>query len=83
MKQMSLDMNINNQAVTVCFDWYGEEPDWENMEVLSILPCAVFPKMFYTVIINDLLSDDDWKKIEHEIYWNEDKLKQQAMDQEY
>ena len=35
---LSLNMNIENTSVTVLFDWYGEEPDWEGMEVIALLP---------------------------------------------
>ena len=31
--EVDLIVNIENTAVTVLFDWYGEEPDWESMVV--------------------------------------------------
>lgn len=83
MSTLSLNMNMNNQAVTVLFNWYGEEPDWEGMKVIAWLPSAFDLNVKFHVDIADVISDDDWKKIEHEIYWNEDKLKRQAMAQEY
>jgi hypothetical protein len=76
-------MCLNNAAVTLQFYWFGEEPEWDDMEVVAFMPTAGNPNVKIYVDVADVLSDDDWKKIEHEIYWNEDKLKQQAMDQEY
>lgn len=80
---LSLNMNIENTAVTVLFDWCGEEPIWESMEVIALLPTPEPNKAKYWVTINDLLSEEQWKHIESEIYWNEDQLKRQAEENDY
>jgi hypothetical protein len=80
---LSLNMNINNCAVTILFDWYGEEPDWEGMEVIALLPTPEPNKAKYWVTINDLLSNKDWDDIRGELYWNEDQIMKQKADNEY
>ena len=82
MSQMVLNTTLNNADVSIEFDWYGEEPDWESMEVYALLPAAVKPGKFI-VKVNDVLSDHDWIKIEEQIYLNEDKLKREALKNEY
>lgn len=76
-------MNIENTSVTVLFDWYGEEPDWEGMEVIALLPTPDPSLAKYWVTINDVLSDEQWRHIEMEIYRNEDELKRQVKDNEF
>lgn len=76
-------MNLNDSIVTVEFDWYGEEPDWDGMSVHALLPSANTPEAKHWVKINDLISDDDWVKIETEIYFRENELKRQIKDYEY
>ena len=83
MSILSLDMSIRNCVVTLEFNWYGEEPDWEGMTVMGLLPSAVTPEAKHWVKINDLLTDDDWSDITAEIYWNEPDLKRQAEEHEY
>jgi hypothetical protein len=83
MSMLSLNMNINDCAVTVEFYWYGEDPDWETMIVNALLPSTVAPEAMYWVKVNDLLSDNDWNAIEAEIFWNKDKLQIQAHEQDY
>lgn len=83
MTRLSLDTFLNDCDVTVEFYWYGEEPDWESMDVFALLPSAVAPETKHLVKVNAVLSDDDWIKIEHVIYENEDKLKRQAEKYEY
>ena len=84
---MSFDivMNINNQQVTVLFDWAGKDedggPDWDTMKVVALLPSTIDTK--HWIVVNDLLSDDDWKNIESEIYLNWKELERQANEQDY
>ena len=80
---LSLNMNIENTAVTVLFNWYGEAPDWDGMEVIALLPTPEPNKAKYWVTINDVLSDEQWKHIEMEIYSNQDQLKRQSLKNEY
>lgn len=80
---LTWDMNINNCAVTIIFNWNGDEPDWEGMEVIALLPTPEPNKAKYWVTINDLLSDEDWKNIECELFWNEDELMRQRADNDY
>ena len=85
--KMSFDihMNINNQQVSVIFDWSGKDedggPDWDTMKVLALLPGAVSEK--HWVVVNELLSEDAWRKIEIEIYSNWKELERQAYQQDY
>ncbi len=83
MTTLVWNMSIRNCAVTLEFNWYGEEPDWEGMTVMGLLPSAVAPEAKHWVKINDLLTDDDWSDITAEIYWNENEFKRQALEQEY
>jgi hypothetical protein len=91
MSQMVLNTTLNDANVSIEFDWYGEEPDWESMEVFAWLPAWSVDKkrswprqMEMSVVkINDVLSDHDWIKIEEQIYLNEDKLKREALENEY
>lgn len=80
---LSWNMNINDCPVTILFDWYGEEPDWDGMEVIALLPTPEPNKAKYWVTINDLLSDEDWNKIRDELFWNEDEFIRQAREDEY
>lgn len=80
---LSWDMNINNCAVTILFNWWGDEPDWEGMEVIALLPAPEPLEAKYWVTINDLLSDSDWDKIRDELFWNEDELMRQKADNDF
>ena len=80
---ISLVMNLNDSIVTVEFDWYGEEPDWDDMSVNALLPSVNTPEGKHWVKVNDLISNDDWVKIETEIYLRERELKRQVEDYEY
>lgn len=82
MSKMVLNTTLNNADVSIEFDWYGEEPDWESMEVYALLPAAIKPGKFL-VKVTDVLSDHDWIKIEEKIYLNEDKLIREALKNEY
>lgn len=82
MNTLSLNMNINDCPVTLEFRMIKDEPDWDTFKVMALLPSAGTEAKHW-VIINDLLSDDDWISIEYEIGWNYDKLVRQAMEQEY
>jgi hypothetical protein len=92
MNSLSLSMPLNEGEVVVEFDWYGasddSEPDWETMEVWALLttqvPAAVAgPHEKRWVKINDLIHEQDWLKIEKEIYQREDELRQQAYENLY
>lgn len=76
-------MNINNCAVTILFDWYGDEPEWDSMEVIALLPTPEPNKAKYWVTINDVLSDKDWDDIRTELFWNIDELKRQQADNDF
>ena len=87
--KMSFDihMSINNQQVSVIFDWSGKDedggPDWDTMKVIALLPTPTDPFNKYWAVVNDLLSYDDWKNIELEIYANWKELERQAYEQDY
>ena len=53
------------------------------MEVIALLPTTDPSLAKYWVTINDVLSDEQWRHIEMEIYRNEDELKRQAKENEY
>lgn len=80
---LSLNMTLNNCAVTILFEWYGDNPDWDSMEVVALLPAPEPLEAKYWVTINDVLSESDWMKIETAIYLNEDQLMRQKADNEY
>ena len=87
-QKLYLDMTLENQPVSVEFYWYGNddesEPEWDTMEVIALLPSAgANLETKHLVKVTDLLNEDQWHKIEVEIYMNEDKLKRQAQDNEY
>lgn len=78
MNFLSISTPLNNQDnVIVEFDWFGEAPSWDTIEVWALLPTQV-PEEKRFVKINDLLSDNDWVKIEKAIYEREDDIRQQA-----
>lgn len=83
MSSLSLNMVVNNAPVTVEFDWYGDEPCWETMSVVALLPAMVQPEAKHWVKINDVLSDDDWVSIETQIYERQDELYKQAMEHDF
>ena len=83
MRTLSLNMNLRECSITVQFNWYGEEPDWDTMVVSALLPSTVAPEAMYWVEINELLSEQDWYEIETEIYLNQSKLKQQVQEHDY
>lgn len=84
---LTVDLNIENCPVTVEFEWTGRDedagPNWETMQVLAFLPNVGSSGGFYWVRINDLLSDEQWVKIEHAIYDNWKDLERQFYEQEY
>ena len=86
MNSLSLSMSLNEGEVVVEFDWYGasddSEPDWETMEVWALLNTQV-PSEKRWVKINDLIHEQDWVKIEREIYKREDDLRRQAEIYQY
>ena len=87
MSMFCLNMSVNNCPVSVLFDWVGQdedgEPSWDTMEVHALLKTPKPSEASYWVIVNDLLSDDDWVKIEMEIYAQWKELERQAYEQEY
>ena len=84
---LTVDLNIENCPVTVEFEWVGRDedggPNWETMEVLAYLPNVGSSGGSYWIRINDLLSEDDWVKIETEIYSQWKELERQANEQDY
>lgn len=82
-----INTNVNNQSVSIIFDWQGRdedgEPSWDTMEVHALLKTPKPSEASYWVIVNDLLSDDDWVHIETEIYAQWKELERQAYEQEY
>lgn len=76
MTSLVHNMTLNDCAITIEFDWYGDdEPHWDTMVVSAALPDALIPEMFSVVKVNDLLSDGDWVKITQELYWNEREIR--------
>ena len=76
-------MQLNNCNVTIEFNWYGEEPEWDTMIVNALLPSTVVPESKYWVNVTDLISDKDWGFIEDDLYAHETALKQQRKRNEY
>lgn len=83
MSQFALNLVVNNVSVSVEFDWYGDEPCWDTTNVIALLPGVVSPEGKHWVKINDVLSDDDWHRIEAQIYERQDELYKQAVENEY
>lgn len=81
MSDLSLSMVLNDEDIVVEFNWYGasddSEPDWETMQVWALLRGEA-PEGKHWVLVNSLISDADWVKIEREIYEREDELRLQA-----
>ena len=81
-----INTHVNNQSVSIIFDWQGRDedggPNWDTLEVHALLP-TVPDKGRHWVLVNDLLSDDDWVYIETEIYAQWKELERQAHEQEY
>lgn len=86
MNSLSLSMSLNEGEVVVEFNWYGasddSEPDWETMEVWALLNTQI-PSEKRWVKINDLINEQDWLKIEREIYEREDEIRLQAINDQY
>ncbi len=86
-QKLYLDMTLENQPVSVEFYWYGNdedsEPDWNTMEVIALLPSAGTLESKHLVKVTDLLNEDQWHKIEVEIYSREDELRKQALKNEF
>lgn len=86
MNLLSISMSLNEGEVVVEFNWYGasedSEPDWETMEVWALLPIQT-PEEKRWVKINDLIHEEDWIKIEREIYEREDEIRLQAINDQY
>lgn len=80
---LSLNMVINDCPATILFNWYGEEPDWDGMEVIALLPTPEPLEAKYWVKINDVLGDKEWNDIRTEIFWNQDDLMRQRDDNDY
>ena len=80
-------IGLSNTQVLVEFDWFGTyeegEPEWETMKVHCLLPFSNKPEGKMWVVINDLLSDEQWHTIESEIYSREDELHKQALENEF
>ena len=80
---LSLKMVINDCDVTLLFRWGDDEPDWESMEVIALLPTPKPNKAKYWVTINDVLSEADWDKISAEIAQSHDELLRQKEENDY
>jgi hypothetical protein len=80
---LSLNMVINDCPTTILFNWYGEEPDWDSMEVIALLPTPEPLEAKYWVKINDVLGDKEWMDIRAEIFWNQDDLMRQRDENDY
>jgi len=80
---LSLNMVINDCPTTILFNWYGEEPDWESMEVIALLPTPEPLEAKYWVKINDVLGDKEWMDIRAEIFWNQDDLMRQRDENDF
>lgn len=80
---LSLNMMINDCAATILFDWYDDEPNWDTMEVIALLPTPEPLEAKYWVKINDVLGDVEWNTIRNEIFWNQDDLMRQRDDNDY
>ena len=82
-----INTSVNNQRVSIIFDWYGRDedggPDWETLEVHALLKTPKPSEASYWVIVNDLLSEDDWVYIETEIYAQWKELERQARDNDF
>ena len=82
-----INTNVNNQSVSIIFDWQGRDedggPNWETLEVHALLKTPKPSEASYWVIVNDLLSDDDWVGIEMEIYAQWKELERQARDNDF
>jgi hypothetical protein len=76
------DTVLNDCNITLEFYWDGDEPDWDSMDVIALLPGVCEPESKYWVKINDTISDNDWNKLESEIYFNEDELRKQVRELE-
>lgn len=83
MTMFALDIVINDCTASVEFDMGSEGPCWDTMKVIALLTDYLIPEAKRWVIVNDLLSDDDWLKIEHEINCNEDELMRQKDSYDY
>ncbi len=88
---LTVDLNIENCPVTVEFEWTGRDedsgPNWETLEVHALLPVIPQPDKEspkrHWVIVNELISDDDWVYIEMEIYARWKELERQARSNDY
>ena len=87
MSDFVLNMVINDCAVTLEFDMLSEGLDMSTVKVLAYLPGVVAPsdsvESKHWVVVNDLLSDEDWTNIEYEIGWNYDELMRQKESRDY
>ena len=80
---LQLDIHLGDADVSLEFNWYTDEPDWDSMSVYALLPMGHTPEGKSWVVVNDILSDDQWNTIERTIYENEDELRRQAIEQEF
>lgn len=85
---LTVDLTIGDCPVTVWFEWTGKDedggPNWETMSVEAFLPGVLYNDREYRwVRINDLLSDEQWVKIEHAIHDNWKDLERQAFANDY
>ena len=80
---LQLRTNIQNQAVDVYFEFTGRDGDsginWDTLVVEAFLPQR-FKQEPVWVVVTDLLSDEDTKKIEETIYANWRELEDQYLN---
>jgi hypothetical protein len=83
MMPFALDMVINDCNVSLEFYMGSDGLCWDTMKVIALLSDHAAPEGKHWVIVNDLLSDADWLKIETKIYLNEDELFKQKESHDY
>jgi hypothetical protein len=82
---LHIKTSVQNQSVDVYFEFTGRGEDcginWDTIIVEALLPQR-FEEQPVTVVVNDLLSDEDNAKIKAAIYANWQKLEDQYLETE-
>lgn len=84
----TLDMTINNCAVSVLFEFTGPvgeaEINYETLDVIAFLPVYEAEEKTCTwVLVNDLMSDKDMEYITSEIHWRISEIEDQFRAQDW
>lgn len=84
----TLDMTINNSAVSVIFEFTGpageSEINYDTLDVLAFLPVyGATGKTCTWVLVNDLMSDEDMEYIASEIWWRISEVEDQFREQDW